>query len=238
MPTPYRIHKLFPPRRNVQGITHPVACTLHGILKFDCPDSPHLVYNEFAAMRLAQALRVPVADGVLTVAADGYAYASLEVALPGLDLPDMRKSDYRKVAARYPEAAAAILAFDYWIGNRDRGGNIKAAMLSEHLPLFRAFDHQFALLDVEQDPARSVERLKSTEPIVKFHPFQGLVEKTRLEQWLVRIACLPDDTLRNCCVFGQAFRTVLPETQEALYQALSVRSRRLSEIIPAAAMRP
>lgn len=131
MLTPYRIHKLLPPRWwNVQGITYPVACALHGILKSDCPESPHLVYNEFATLWLAQALRVPVADGVLTVAADGYAYASLEMALPGLDLPDMRKSDCRKVAAQYPEAAAAILAFDYWIGNRDRGGNIKAAMPS------------------------------------------------------------------------------------------------------------
>ena len=132
------------------GVTKPAACTLHGILKFDCLESPHLVYNEFVALRLAQALRIPVADGVLTTVGDGYAYASLEVALPGLDLPDMRKSDYLKVANRYPDQAAAILAFDYWIGNRDRGGNVKAAMLSQHLPLFRAFDHQFALLDAEQ----------------------------------------------------------------------------------------
>lgn len=71
-------------------------------------------------MRLAQALSVLVADGVLTFAADGYAYASFEMALPGLDLPDMRKLDCWKVAARCPEAAAAILVFDYWIGNRAR----------------------------------------------------------------------------------------------------------------------
>lgn len=234
MPTPYRIHQITPQRRTSHGITKPAACTLHGILKFDCPESPHLVYNEFVALRLAQALRLPVADGVLTIAGDGYAYASLEVALPGLDLPDMRKSDYSKVANLYPDQAAAILAFDYWIGNRDRGGNVKAAMLSQHLPLFRAFDHQFALLDVEQDYLTSIAVLQRGDPIVKFHPFVQLVNKSRITPWIERIAGLPAEIIGSCCVFGQPFRTVLPDTQRALREALIVRAKRLSNIIPTA----
>lgn len=232
MPTPYRIHQLLPAKRSAKGITRPAACTLHGIIKFDCEESPHLVYNEFVALRLAQALRMPVADGVLTIAADGYAYASLEVALPGLDLPDMRKSDYKKVARRYSDASAAILAFDYWIGNADRGGNVKAAMLSEHLALFRAFDHQLALLDIEADFGASIKRLNSSEPIVKFHPFLGVVERSLLNAWVKRIASLSHDTIERCCVFEKPFRTVSPSTQRSLAWALQLRARRLAEIIP------
>jgi len=164
-----------------------------------------LVYNEFVALRLAQALRMPVADGVLTIATDGYAYASLEVALPGLDLPDMRKSDYQKVARRYPDAAAAILAFDYWIGNVDRGGNVKAALVSEHTLLFRAFDHQMALLDIEGDYDKSLSRLDGDDPIVRFHPFFGQVESCHLRRWMTRIASLSLDLIESCCMFEKPF---------------------------------
>jgi len=232
VPTPYRIHQLLPAKRSVKGITRPAACTLHGIIKFDCIESPHLVYNEFVALRLAQALRIPVADGVLTVAVDGYAYASLEVALPGLDLPDMRKSDYRKVARRYPDAAAAILAFDYWIGNADRSGNIKAALASEHTSLFRAFDHQLALLDVEGDYDASLRRLNGVDPIVRFHPFMGQVEAVHLKRWVTRISSLSHEIIESCCVFEKPFRTVQPSTQKALAFALRLRAKRLSRLIP------
>ena len=238
MPTPYSIHQLLPAKRFAKGITRPATCTLHGIIKFDCLESPHLVYNEFVALRLAQALRVPVADGVLTVAVDGYAYASLEVALPGLDLPDMRKSDYRKVALRYPDAAAAILAFDYWIGNADRSGNVKAALVSEHTSLFRAFDHQLALLDIEGNSDASLKRLNGEDPIVKFHPFLGLVEASHLKRWVTRIANLQNDLIESCCMFEKPFRTVQPTTQRALALALQLRARRLSKLIPPDAVLP
>ena len=235
VPTPYRIHQILPAKRSVKGITRPAVCTLHGIIKFDCEESPHLVYNEFVALRLAQALRMPVADGVLTVATDGYAFASLEVALPGLDLPDMRKTEYRKVARRYPDAAAAILAFDHWIGNADRGGNVKATLVSEHAALFRAFDHQMALLDIEADSDKSIKRLESDDPVVKFHPFMGVVEAGRLQYWVKRIAGLSHDIIESCCVFDKPFRSVQPDTQRRLAWALQFRARRLSELIPTTA---
>ena len=72
MPVPYRIHKITRQTRGSPGITNPAACTLHGILKFDSAESPHLVYNEYVALRLAQAARIPVADGVLTRVENGY----------------------------------------------------------------------------------------------------------------------------------------------------------------------
>lgn len=232
MPTPYRIHQIKEQRKSAAGITKPAACTLHGILKFDCSESPHLVYNEYVALRLAQALQIPVADGVLTIAGNGYAYASLEVALPGIDLPDMRRSDARKVSERYPDQVASILAFDYWIGNRDRSSNIKAALFSSHIPLFRGYDHQFALLDVEgDDPWGSIETLGCCDQIVAFHPFLKTVDWNRVQEWVHRIAALSPEIIGKCCVFGQPFRTVTDDLQEELRDALVIRAQGLDGII-------
>ena len=74
-------------------------------------ESPHLVYNELVSLRLAQSLKVPVADGVLTVSGDGLAYASLEVALPGKALPDALPSQFGVIAQDCPHESAGLLAF-------------------------------------------------------------------------------------------------------------------------------
>ena len=183
-------------------------------------------------MRLAQALAIPVADGVLTLAGDGYAYVSLEVALPGHDLPDMRESDGKIIARKYLAQAAAVVAFDYWIGNRDRGTNIKAAIRSEHVQLFRAFDHQFSLLDIEADPKQSIARLRSGELIVAHHPFVDSLTTEELRPWFARVAGLPAETVRSCCAFERPFRTVLPDVQAALASALIKRAEILMDMLP------
>lgn len=232
MPTAYRIHKIAPQKRGSRGITKPAACTLHGILKFDCEESPHLVYNEYVATRLAQMLRIPVADGVLTVAGDGLAYASLEVALPGLDLPNMRVSQHEAVVKRYPSQAAAILAFDYWIGNVDRGANVKASLKSPHVPLFRAFDHHFCLLSVEQEAEASIERLESMDPVLQGHPFQPWVAQGEFNRWVGRISSAQEELIRECCVFRSDFRSVTLSIQERLCHALRLRAIQLAKIVP------
>ncbi len=50
------------------------------------------------------------------------------------------------------QANLALVAFDVWIGNRDRGRNLKASVVTPHLPVFRAFDHSHALLNIEATP--------------------------------------------------------------------------------------
>jgi hypothetical protein len=111
-----------------------------------------MVYNEYVVLRLAQATRIPVADGVLTVAGDGLAYASLEVALTGMVLLDVLPGQLDKISVQYPSESAALAVFDIWIGNRDRGRNLKASVVTHHLPVFRAFDHSHALLNIEATP--------------------------------------------------------------------------------------
>lgn len=233
MPVPYRIHKISRKTRGAAGLTSPAACTLHGILKFDGNESPHLVYNEYVALRLAQAARIPVADGVLTVAGDGLAYASLEVALPGMVLPDVLPSQLDKISIKYPRETAALLAFDIWIGNRDRGRNLKASLVTPHLPVFRAFDHSHALLNIENSPQNSLQRLSSRDLILLGHPFFGRIQKAHLDRWVKRIREISIDVILDCCVYGRPFRTVSTTIQTSLYSVLLARAAALETIIQA-----
>lgn len=95
--------------RRPTRITGASPCTINAILKFDGPESPHCVYNEQVAVRLAQTLHIPIADGVLTTSGAGQAFVSLEVASPGIALPDILKSQIKQAAARYVDETAA-----YW----------------------------------------------------------------------------------------------------------------------------
>jgi hypothetical protein len=233
MPTPYRIHSTSRLKRGSPGITVPVACTIHGILKFDSAESPHLVYNELVALRLAQSLKVPVADGVLTVSGDGLAYASLEVALPGMALPDALPSQFGAIAQDYPHESAGLLAFDIWIGNFDRGRNLKASLVSPHIALFCAFDHSHVLTNVKENPHDSIQSLMSDQLLILSHPFFKRVSKKNLDHWIKRIAMLDLDVLRDCCVYGKPFRAVSKELQQDLFAALSHRAKNLANIVSA-----
>ena len=232
MPEPtYRIRRIY--SRKVKGITRASQGTLDAILKFDGAESPHCVYNEIVALRLAQTLHIPVADGALTLTPDGQTYASLELAASGLQLPDVLKTRLDDVARRYPGEVAALVAFDLLIGNFDRGSNLKAVLASPHLHLFRAFDHSHALLSVKAAPEDSIKGLGSNDLIVRFHPFYGRVSASLLTAWSARIAQMPSFMFRECCVQGKPFRAVTTEMQGALADALTKRARALSDIIAA-----
>jgi len=57
-PTPYKIHKVM--RQLSTGSTKPYACTIKAILKCDCVEAPHGVYNELVAVRLAKPFTFPL----------------------------------------------------------------------------------------------------------------------------------------------------------------------------------
>jgi len=230
MPEPtYRIRRIY--SRKVKGSTQASQGTLDAILKFDGDESPHCVYNEIVALRLAQTLHIPVADGALTLTQDGHTYASLELAASGLQLPDVLESRLDAVAQRYPDEVAALVAFDLLIGNFDRGSNLKAVLASPHLSLFRAFDHSHALLSVKNTPEESIKALDRNDLIVRFHPFYGRVSARLLATWSQRIAQVPDFMLRECCVQGKPFRAVTLEMQATLANAVVGRARALPDII-------
>ncbi|GAM09051.1 hypothetical protein OR1_01325 [Geobacter sp. OR-1] len=227
--TPYKIHRIM--RQLSHGCTRASKCTLPAILKFDCDDSPHCVYNENVVVRLGQTLHVPIADGVLTHTGDGPAFASLEIGSPGLSLPNVIDSRIERIARTYPGEAAALTAFDILIGNWDRKQNLKASVATPHIKLFLGFDHSHALLNLKEDPWDSIKCLGSTDLTVRFHPFYGYVDLDILHWWAERIAATPDAYIRECCMMGKTFRAVTEDLQEYLSQALVKRKNLLPSII-------
>lgn len=225
----YSIRRLGTVRRN--GITAPVNGSVNAVIKFDSPESEHCVYNELVAVRLAQTLHAPLADGVLTVAGAGHAFASLELGAPGLPLPDVPDSHLGRVAELYPEAVAGLIAFDLWIGNADRARNIKASLVTPHVPVFRGFDHSHALLAIEASPTRSLQRLKAGDLIVASHPFYGRARLAHLAHWVNRIKALSDDYIRECCEFGRPIGAVTVKMQKAVFQALVQRREKLGVLV-------
>jgi hypothetical protein len=218
-------------KKTPTGITSPVFCSLEAILKRDCPDSPYCVYSELIAVRLAQTINIPVAAGVLTKTESCEAYASIELASSGSRLPDLSPTQYAKAASQYPHEAAALLVFDIFIGNWDRRGNIKASFLKPHLSLLQGFDHEHALLSIEDDPVKSIQRLGEMDLIVTGHPFIGqslFIEKIR---WANRITAIDDALIHECCELKRQLGTVTTEMQKSLADALCKRKRNLRDLI-------
>lgn len=226
--SPYKIKSIL--RQRPTGVTAASSCRLDAVLKFDGPESPFCVYSEQVAVRLAQTLHVPVADGVIAMTGDGHAFASIVIDSTGMSLPDMHESQNTAAAEKYPEQAAALTAFDILIGNHDRARNIKVVLKSPHIRLFRAFDHSHALLNVEATPEESLARLKAIDMIVEYHPFFGTLSKSLFETWLERFAAIDDCYIRECCIFGRPFRAVTEKLQEDLGHALVARKNGLLAI--------
>ena len=85
----------------LEGITDPLPCTLRGIAKFDSPESPYCVYNEYVALRLGRFLNVPLADGVLSLVNSDISYVSLK-------LFTQKKPLLHPLPSQYPNAAKRL----------------------------------------------------------------------------------------------------------------------------------
>ncbi len=204
---------------------------MDAILKFDSIESPYCVYSELVALRLAQTLHIPVASGVLTSTGSGEAYASIELGSPGLRLPDLLPPQISNVASHYAEEAAALVVFDIFIGNWDRGSNIKASLVTPHIPIFQGFDHEHGLLGVESDPLMSINRLAQQDLIVRNHPFYGHVRSALVDKWADRISQTDDMMIRECCELRRPLRVVTTDMQKKLADALCKRKMALLKIV-------
>lgn len=163
---------------------------------------------------------------------DGHAFVSMEIGSPGLPLPDATPSRRRRIAEQYPDEVAALLAFDILIGNSDRGDSIKVALETPHIRLFAGYDHSHALLNIEEDPHRSIERLADDQDLIlQFHPFYRLVQPQHLHEWLVNIGRVPDERVSACCLYSRPFRGVTEDMQTALANALIRRKNSLWDIV-------
>lgn len=227
--TTYTVRRLGKMKPN--GVTGPLTGTMNAIFKFDGAESEHCVYNELVAVRLAQTLHIPIAAGVLTVAGASHAFASLEVGGPGLFLPDALEVQWPKIAERYPDAVAALVAFDIFIGNEDRARNFKVSLITPHVPLFSGFDHSHALLGSAETTAGSIGKLRGGFLIAKAHPFYGLVSRDLLADWFYRIGKTPDTQVMECCVLGRTIGKVTEEMQKKLGATLNERKKMLKQMI-------
>lgn len=216
------------------GVTTPYFCTLSGILKFDYPDeAPNCVYNELVAMRLGCCVGAPVASGALVSAERGEGFVSLMIGARNFKLPDL-DVEFRTDAVRaFPNHAASLLAFDIFIGNMDRGSNLKADIKRKNLQFFSGFDHSHCLLDTTLDLDQSIELLGSDALILQEHPFFKVVGLSpgRVDYYVEKIANLSDDSILSACVFGEVFRRVTMDQQERLAEALCRRKDLLPEIV-------
>lgn len=229
MSSSYKIRSIR--KKLLPGVTSPVSCSLDAILKFDSAESPYCVYSELVALRLAQTLHIPIANGVLTTTGSGEAYASIELGAPGLPLPDLPPTRFAAAASQYADEAAALVAFDIFIGNWDRGSNIKATLVTHHLPIFQGFDHEHALLGIDSSADLSIERLGKPDLLVRNHPFYGHVSVPHVTKWADRIFQISDLMVRECCELNRPLRTVTTEMQQKLADALCKRKSFLPEII-------
>lgn len=229
MPPNYRIRSIR--KKSLPGVTAPVSCSLDAILKFDSPESPYCVYSELVALRLAQTFHIPVATGVLTTTGNGEAYASIELGSPGLRLPDLSPPQFENAASQYVDEAAALVVFDIFIGNWDRGSNIKASLVTQHISIFQGFDHEHGLLGVENQPLKSIEKLGTTDLIVRNHPFYGHVTSALVTQWADRISKTDDVMIRECCEIKRPLRAVTTDMQKQLSEALCLRKAFLPTIV-------
>lgn len=223
-------------RQSKKGASKPALATLNAILTFDCDESPFGVYNELVATRLGQMMSAPVASGVLTVSGEGQTFAGIEAGSHELVMPDVSDTRLKDVVIKYPSEVAALVAFDLWIGNDDRHGNLKAALHTQHIRIFAGFDHAISLLGFEDDPKKQafrIEALKAGELLVKFHPFYGLVDGLELSKWVSRVAGISDDLVREACLFGRPFHSVSMAMQSDLAEALIARKRLLPGIMAA-----
>lgn len=168
---------------------------------------------------------------MLTSTGDGPAFASLEIASPGLSLPDMLESQRAKAASLYPNETAALVAFDILVGNYDRGRNLKASLATPHIKIFKAFDHSHCLLTIEEDPEDSLKRLYNEDLIVMHHPFYGHVRQNLLEDWISRIEAVDAVYFKECCLMGKTFRAVTEDLQRKLSDALIRRKLLLKTIV-------
>jgi len=218
-------------KKSLPGVTSPVSCSLDAILKFDSAESPYCVYSELVALRLAQTIHIPIASGVLTTTGGGEAYASIEIGSPGLRLPDLLPPQFANAASQYANGAAALVVFDIFIGNWDRGSNIKASLVTPHLPVFQGFDHEHGLLGVEADPLDSIHRLAQSDLIVRNHPFYKHVPGALVTKWVDRISLIDDAMIHECCELKRPLREVSIDMQSKLADALCKRKLNLPHLI-------
>lgn len=225
-------YRLVPsPSRSLGGITRPRTAQIAAILKLDQAESLFCVYNEWVASRLAALLQAPLATGALAVDGALTGFASLQLVLDELPLPNIRRSQLTKACTLYGNLVAGLVVFDLWIGNFDRALNLKAAVSDLRRPLFCGFDHSHCLLTTERTISLSLTKLRQGDLIVGQHPFYGRAARTDVLRWIARLESLPSGLIRAACRSDERLSRVTPRVQSMLGTALARRASMLRSMV-------
>ena len=226
--TYYKIEKL---GRSMPGsMTEPVRGTLEAVLKQDSDNSPCCVYNEIAALRLAQRLNVPLAMGVPCVADGGAYFASLVVGGLSINLPTITAKRMEAVARRYPAEAAALFVFDVWTLNTDRLENVKANLSAAPVRLVAGIDHEQSLLGARGDMQESLDALTALQ-VPQQHPLARHVRSADAGRWIAEIGSVSDALIESAVILGHSVNGVHARMQRKLADALKLRRDRLSDLV-------
>src|SRR5690348_11554661 len=115
---------------------------MSGVAKVAAPSQLYVVPNEFICGRLGLIMGLPVPPGVVVRADSGdLAYVALRFGQKGEKLPPVIPEH---VVEDNPSVAAGVVAFDCWVGNRDR--HTQNLAYSRAVRNMHIFDHSHALL--------------------------------------------------------------------------------------------
>jgi hypothetical protein len=217
--------------RTGKGRTEPFTGTLDAIVKSDGEEAAYAVYNEYVTLRLGQILSLPLMAGVPVAGPTGLLFASLRLNETGMSLPDMHAKRISRVVERYPKECAAILAFDCWIGNDDRYTNIKAHTGTAPIMLFRAFDHESALLGSLMPPDVRLQELADGKLFIDGHPFAGKISYKETTALTRRIQKLTEFQVAECCCLEVPLHGVTTTMQIDLTKALISRRSYLPDLL-------
>jgi hypothetical protein len=147
------------------------------------------VFNELVALRLGQAMGLPIPVG-FTLEKDGNAYyCSGDVSLSGMDFPP---ADFEHLAINQPRIACGIALFDGWICNADRNGANLFYDTDDGTVIM--IDHGNALLN-----SFGIRHLRQSDNEVKLKEeyCQHLRDFSSFSEWYDRLVRIPEHTIRD-----------------------------------------
>jgi hypothetical protein len=203
------------------------------VAKTDSTDAPYAVANEYICSRLGTAIGLPTPPGVVLGGPAGdAAFVSLRFGRKG-DKPPPIISEH--LAEDEPFVAGGVIAFDCWIGNKDRHTKNIAYVRSPRIPPV-VFDHSHALMGYQKGEA--VRRLADTidEPYVGHGCLDAVVkEGSGFGEWAGRIASVPTWLVEEACSVAETTGAASPEEAVRAREFLRHRQTRILEYLKAEA---
>lgn len=193
-----------------QGASGAQFASVPAVVKRNSSISPYCIANEYICYRLAQALCLPTATGVILQDPLNRQpfFVSLEFTAQSASLPPV---DPDACVAKLPWLASGLLLFDILVANCDRHRNNLFLDDFACEPTLWIFDHDLALFGFEAGKGykRLVTLSDNMALVVTGGPYSRdgnrhcLLDRVQsdehFEEWIQRIEALPDYLIDDAC---------------------------------------